>query len=82
LYQQTPFELIDYTSTVTTTAVNLTTTNTYDTAGMLRGVQKADGSTLTYGYDAADGLTSVTDLFGKSIVYTLGCPRRQTVERL
>ncbi len=59
------------TSTVTTTAGSLTTTNTYDTAGMLHSVQKPDGSTLTNGYDAADRLTSVTDLFGNSTVYTL-----------
>jgi RHS repeat-associated protein len=59
------------TSTLTTLAGNLTTTNTYDSAGMLHSVQRPDGSTLTYGYDAADRLTSVTDLPGNSIAYTL-----------
>lgn len=59
------------TSAVTTTAGTLTTTLTYDSAANVASVQKPDGSKLTFSYDAAHRLTTITDLFGKTVNYTL-----------
>ena len=59
------------TSTVSTGAGPLTTTNTYDQAGELIKVQQPDGSYLVNAYDTAHRLTTVTDSFGNSINYTL-----------
>jgi len=60
-----------HTSTLETTAGNLTTTYSHDPANNLTSVQLPDNSKLTYGYDTAHRLTSITDLFGNSIAYTL-----------
>ena len=59
------------TSTLATTAGNLVTTWSYDAAQNLASVEKPDSSTLSYGYDTAHRLTSITDLIGNSITYTL-----------
>jgi RHS repeat-associated protein len=60
-----------HTSTLETTAGNLVTTWTYDPANNLTRLQLPDNSELTYGYDTAHRLTSITDLLGNSIAYTL-----------
>jgi RHS repeat-associated protein len=59
------------TSTVSTTAGPLTTTNSYDAVGNLTKVQQPDGSYLNNAYDTAYRLTTVTDSLGNSINYTL-----------
>jgi RHS repeat-associated protein len=59
------------TNTLSTSAGPLTTTVTYDNAGNLLTTTLPDGSAFTNGYDAAHRLTSVTDLFGQTINYTL-----------
>jgi RHS repeat-associated protein len=59
------------TSTVSTTAGPITTTNTFDAVGNLTKVQQPDGSYLMNAYDTAHRLTTVTDAFGNSINYTL-----------
>jgi RHS repeat-associated protein len=59
------------TSTLSTSAGPLITRFNYDLAGSLLTTTLPDGSALTNAYDAAHRLTSVTDLFGNSINYTL-----------
>src|ERR1022692_4831221 len=60
------------TSTVSATnQPSFTTTNTYDPAGNLTSVQLPDNPKLTYGYDTAHRLISITDLFGNATTYTL-----------
>ena len=59
------------TSTVSTGAGNFTTTWTWNPAQELESVEKPDGSTLSFGYDTAHRLTSIADLPGNSITYTL-----------
>ncbi len=59
------------TSTLATTAGNLVTAWRYDAAQNLASVEKPDGSKLTYGYDTAHRLISITDLIGNNIAYTL-----------
>ena len=59
------------TSTLHTSAGNLTTSYTYDDAGNLTKVTQPDNSYLSYAYDAAHRLTKITDALGNSIVYTL-----------
>ena len=60
-----------HTSTVATAAGNLVTTFTHDPANQLTAVQLPDNSKLTYGFDHAHRLTTVTDLLSNSITYTL-----------
>jgi RHS repeat-associated protein len=60
-----------HTYTIDTTAGNLTTTWNWDPAQYLDSVVKPDGSTLTFGYDTAHRLTSITDLLNNNITYTL-----------
>lgn len=59
------------TSTLHTTAGNLTTTWTHDPANNLIAVQSPGGAKLSYTRDSANRLTGVTDLLGNSIAYTL-----------
>jgi len=59
------------TSTLHTSGGNLTTTWTHDNAGNLTALQQPDGSKLTYGFDTAHRLTSITDLSSNSVNYTL-----------
>ena len=59
------------TSTLDTAAGKLVTTWTHDPANNLTGLQLPDNSKLIYGYDDAHRLTSITDLFGNSVTYTL-----------
>jgi RHS repeat-associated protein len=60
-----------HTSTLSTTAGPLTTTWTYNAVNELQNLQQPDGSQLTYGYDTAHRLTSITDLLGNATTYTL-----------
>jgi YD repeat-containing protein len=48
-----------------------TTQYTYDLTGLLKTVTQPDTSVLTYGYDAAHRLTSITDSLGNKAIYTL-----------
>jgi YD repeat-containing protein len=48
-----------------------TTQYTYTPSGQLQTVTPPDGSLLTYGYDDAQRLTSITDNLGNKITYTL-----------
>jgi RHS repeat-associated protein len=59
------------TSTLATTAGNLVTTYTHDPANQLTAVKLPDSSKLTYGYDTAHRLKTITDLLGNSVNYTL-----------
>jgi RHS repeat-associated protein len=59
------------TSTLHTGAGNLVTTWTHDPANELTAVQLPDNSKLTYGYNNAHRLTTITDLLGNSVNYTL-----------
>jgi RHS repeat-associated protein len=70
------------TSTVATSAGNLTTQNTYDAAGNLTQVKQPDGSYLNNAYDTAHRLTTVTDSFGNSIDYTLDGLGDRTVSNI
>jgi RHS repeat-associated protein len=67
------------TSTVKTSAGNLTTTFGHDAAENLTSVQLPDGSMLTNGYDTAHRLISVKDLFGQTVAYTLDSLGDQTL---
>jgi RHS repeat-associated protein len=58
-------------STVKTAAGTRTTSLAYDFAGNLTQTTLPDGSFLTYGYDTAHRLTTVTDMLGDTISYTL-----------
>jgi RHS repeat-associated protein len=70
------------TSTVSTGAGPLTTTNTYDAAGNLSQVMQPDGSYLNNAYDTGHRLTTVTDSFGNSIDYTLDALGDRTVSNI
>jgi RHS repeat-associated protein len=59
------------TSTLSTSAGPLTTSDSYDAAGNLMTTMLPDGSALTNTYDTAHRLTAVTDLFSANIAYTL-----------
>jgi YD repeat-containing protein len=60
------------TSTVSATGQpSFTTAWAYDPAENLTSVTLPDNSKLTYGYDSAHRLISVTDLFSNNIGYTL-----------
>jgi YD repeat-containing protein len=48
-----------------------TTFDTYDGNGRVTQMTAPDGSVLTYGYDPAHRLTSVTDSLGNKVTYTL-----------
>lgn len=48
-----------------------TTSYSYDNTGLLKTVTPPDTSVLTYGYDAAHRLTSITDSLGNKVTYTL-----------
>jgi len=52
----------------------------YDAAGNLITLTLPDKSTLTYGYDTAHRLTSVTDVLGNNITYTLDAAGNRTRE--
>jgi len=70
------------TSTVSTGAGPLTTTNTYDAAGNLTQVKQPDGSYLNNAYDTGHRLTTVTDSFGNSVDYTLDALGDRTVSNI
>lgn len=52
----------------------------YYPTGLLEGVHLADGSSLSYTYDAAHRLTQVGDGVGNEIVYTLDAMGNRTAE--
>lgn len=58
------------TDTLTTVAGSLKTTWTYDAARNLASLKLPDNSKLTYGYDTAHRLTSITDLLGNTTTLT------------
>ena len=58
------------------------TTYTYDFAGQLTKVTLPDTSFLSYGYDPAHRLTSITDNLGNKIVYTLDLAGNRTQEQV
>lgn len=49
----------------------LTTTYQYWPTGLLKSIGQTDGSSVTYYYDAAHRLTSVSDNLGNKVSYTL-----------
>ena len=57
--------------TVNPGAAQSQTSLTYDLAGNITLVTLPDGATLTYAYDNAHRLTSITNNLGESITYTL-----------
>lgn len=59
------------TSTVHTTAGNLTTSYGYDQAGNLTKITLPDNSYLGFTYDPAHRLTKITDALGDYLLYTL-----------
>jgi YD repeat-containing protein len=48
-----------------------TTTIGHNEVGQVNSVQLPDGTSLTYGYDDAQRLTSITDTAGNTVTYTL-----------
>jgi RHS repeat-associated protein len=58
-------------SAVTTGSGTLTTSYTIDPTGELNKTTLPDGSFLSYGYDTAHRVTSVTDAVGSTLQYTL-----------
>jgi YD repeat-containing protein len=58
------------------------TTYDYDPNGLLSKVTLPDGSFLSYGYDAAHRLTSITDNQGNRIAYTLDNAANRTLEQV
>jgi YD repeat-containing protein len=48
-----------------------TTTYVYDNAGQVTGVVMPDTTTMSYSYDTAQRLKSVTDAKGNSVTYIL-----------
>jgi YD repeat-containing protein len=58
-----------------------TTQYTYDPTGLLKTVTAPDTSVLSYGYDAAHRLTSVTDSLGNKVSYTLDAMGNHTNEQ-
>jgi YD repeat-containing protein len=59
------------TLTLTYSSYVETTQYTYYPTGLLQTVTQPDSSVLTYGYDDAHRLTSVTDSLGNKVSYTL-----------
>jgi len=57
-----------------------TTQYTYTPSGQLQTVTPPDGGILTYGYDDAQRLTSITDNLGNKITYTLDNAGNRTNE--
>jgi len=68
-----------HTSTVDTSAGNFTTTWTLDPAQNLETYQAPDGSSLTFGYDTAHRLATITDIPGNKIEITLNALNNQTL---
>ncbi len=71
--------------TVTTagsSATSQTTSYAYWPTGSLKTVTMADGSTLSYGYDAAHRLTDITDAAGNKIHYVLDNSGNRTSEQV
>ena len=54
----------------------------YDPTGQLENVTLPDGATLTYSYDAAHRLTSISDHKGNRVAYTLDPMGNRTAEQL
>jgi YD repeat-containing protein len=56
------------------------TTYTYDAAGQLTQITRADGQSLSYTWDAAHRLTDVSDSLGNTVHYTLDAAGNRTQE--
>jgi RHS repeat-associated protein len=54
---------------------------TYDGVGNLHELEQPDGVTMSYGYDNAHRLTSITDALGNHIDYTLDALGNRTAEK-
>ncbi|MRV76866.1 hypothetical protein GJ700_34725, partial [Duganella sp. FT92W] len=65
-----------------TTSAGMTTSYTYDNVGQLTGVSLPEGGMITYGYDDARRLVSVSDALGNSIGYTLDKLGNRTGEQV
>jgi YD repeat-containing protein len=59
-----------------------TTIFTYDNVGQLKESLSPDGTKISYGYDAAHRLTSITDGAGNTVTYTLDNMGNRTGEQL
>ena len=58
-----------------------TTTITYTAYGAVQAITDADGVKITYGYDAAHRLTTITDALGNVLQYTLDASGNRTAEK-
>jgi RHS repeat-associated protein len=58
-----------------------TTKITYTAYGAVQTIRDADGVNITYGYDAAHRLTTITDALGNVIQYTLDASGNRTAEK-
>jgi YD repeat-containing protein len=68
------------TLSVTGGGVTETTGYTYFPTGQVKTVTAPDSSVLTYGYDAAQRLTGITDSLGNKVAYTLDAMGNRTKE--
>ncbi|MGB8379617.1 MAG: DUF6531 domain-containing protein, partial [Rhodanobacteraceae bacterium] len=57
------------------------TTIGYDDVGNVTRITQPDGAYLAYGYDLAHRLTTITDNFGNSVVYTLDALGNRSAEQ-
>ncbi len=64
-----------------TTTAGLTTSYEYWPTGLLKKLTQPDGSFVSYAYDDAHRLTSVTDNLGNSVAYTLDAMGNRTAEQ-
>jgi RHS repeat-associated protein len=58
-----------------------TTKISYTAYGAVQTIRDADGVKITYGYDAAHRLTTITDALGNVIQYTLDASGNRTAEK-
>ncbi len=68
--------------TVTAGGVSRTTSYEYDGVGQMTLVRMPGGATMTYVYDDARRLKSITDLLGNSITYTLDLRGNRIAEKV
>ena len=69
------------TTSVTAGGATLKTTHNYDAAGLLISVTKPDKSVVTFGYDDAHRLTTISDQLGNKIEYELDITGNRLGER-
>jgi RHS repeat-associated protein len=63
------------------TYYDATTKITYTAYGAVQTIRDADGVKITYGYDAAHRLTTITDALGNVLQYTLDASGNRTAEK-